>query len=531
MTDPAGDRYRLVRQIGAGGMAQVVEAIATGDSGFERRVAIKWVLPEMADDESMRRMFLDEARIASHLHHANIVQVVDYGSMEGSEFLVCEFVDGVDAHRARKKRSGAVPETVALHIVSEIAHALDHAHGRCDASGRELGIVHRDVSPQNILLSWDGDIKLSDFGIAFALLREERTTTGMVKGKASYMAPEQARAEAVTGAVDVYALGVTLRVLLTGSPGVRYGMPYGDAPQELAPDIAALVGRCLAASPDARPTAREVAELASNLRAARTSVTGRSELRDWLTPLHEAPKRTRAIDQFAGAVVVETSPGSRVFELRRGDDPPTRVEGNARVTPPDRAPRSSPSRVRSWTIAAIVLAGVGTLGGMLTGWSVTNTSGDDPPGIASDGGPEDGGADAGVRLADGGPQVDGGSREVDGGAGQHETDAGEGNSDAGDNGTDDHLESTPPRAPPRPEPGPVRTATTGFIRVVGRRASGNPVEIDGRPRGYAIRQWSVPVGAHRVVVRDGSGEMVLVDVLVSVSEAHTALDPRIVRVE
>src|SRR6185369_12337045 len=185
-------RYRLVRTIASGGMAQVLEAVCQGMDGFERRVAIKRLLPQHLRDGGRRRMFFDEASIGSRLHHGGVVQIFDYGLIDGAAFIAMEFVDGVDALRA-----------VSLHVISEVAHALAYIHDVKDEHGEPLGIVHRDVSPQNILLSWDGDVKLSDFGIALSLGREEHTAEGVVKGKMPYMPPEQALGKRVDSAADV----------------------------------------------------------------------------------------------------------------------------------------------------------------------------------------------------------------------------------------------------------------------------------------------------------------------------------------
>src|SRR5688572_11187871 len=194
-------------------MAQVIEAVAFGHAGFERRVAIKRLLPQHARDGERRRMFFEEARIGSRLHHGGIVPIFDYGLIDGSEFLAMEYVDGLDALRAVCGSSAGVdpmPEGIALHIAAEIAHALAYIHELRDEDDRPLAIVHRDVSPPNILLSWNGDVKLSDFGIALARAREQPAALGGgVQGKLHYMAPEQARGEPVSAAADVYALGAT----------------------------------------------------------------------------------------------------------------------------------------------------------------------------------------------------------------------------------------------------------------------------------------------------------------------------------
>ena len=152
-------------------MAQVIEAVAFGHAGFERRVAIKRLLPQHARDGERRRMFFDEARIGSRMHHGGIVPIFDYGLIDGSEFMAMEYVEGLDALRAVSGSTPDIvpmPEGIALHITAEIAHALAYIHDLRDEDNRALGIVHRDVSPPNILLSWNGDVKLSDFGIALS---------------------------------------------------------------------------------------------------------------------------------------------------------------------------------------------------------------------------------------------------------------------------------------------------------------------------------------------------------------------------
>ena len=245
-------------------MAEVFEAIAEGDGGFERKVAIKRMLAN--DHAALRRMFLDEARIASQLHHANVVAVLDYGVVDGQPFQVLELVDGLHAGELRKRgeeRASPMSPAIALHICAEVAHGLAHAHGRTDASGASLDIVHRDISPSNVLVSWEGDVKLSDFGIAVARGRSEVTEDGVTKGKLSYMSPEQAKAGHLDGRSDVYSLGCTLVSLLSGKS------PQDDADElsamlmgesitlpELPEDVAAIARRAMAPAPrDRSPTA------------------------------------------------------------------------------------------------------------------------------------------------------------------------------------------------------------------------------------------------------------------------------------
>jgi len=221
----AAERYRLVRTVASGGMAQVMEAVAFGHGGFERRVAIKRLLPQHARDGERRRMFFEEARLGSRMHHGGIVPIFDYGLIDGSEFMAMEYVDGLDALRAVSGPTpdiAPMPEGIALHVTAEIAHALAYIHDLRDDENRALAIVHRDVSPPNILLSWNGDVKLSDFGIALSRAGAPGSEAlGGVQGKLHYMAPEQARGEPVSAAADLYALGATLDALLGG--GIERG--------------------------------------------------------------------------------------------------------------------------------------------------------------------------------------------------------------------------------------------------------------------------------------------------------------------
>jgi serine/threonine protein kinase len=315
-------RYELVRVLGSGGMAEVIEAIQHGTDGFNRRVAIKRLSPEYVDDDEMQRMFLDEARIASQLHQANIVQVIDYGTVEGAQFIVMEHIDGLTASaaaRAGARRGRQVPPTTALHIASEIAHALHYAHGRHDTLGAPLGIVHRDVSPTNILLSWDGDVKLADFGIALATSRETRTQTGFVKGKEHFMSPEQARGAALDGSADIYALGATLHWLLSGSPMLSGS--EGQQAVDVAEPLRRVIEHATAAEPHLRPSATEMVAECSAARQALEAGDGRMELRQWLSGLRETQSgqkgRAGAFDRLLGVCLVRSAEDPHEFTVDR----------------------------------------------------------------------------------------------------------------------------------------------------------------------------------------------------------------------
>ncbi|MGB0681013.1 MAG: serine/threonine-protein kinase, partial [Polyangiales bacterium] len=209
--------YRIVARLSSGGMATLYLARRGGAAGFSRFVAIKVVHPHLAQDTQFVRMFVDEAKLSSRIQHPNVVHVEELGEAEGTYYLVMEYVHGfslaqVLAALARHKRR--LSPALAVWIAMRVADGLHQAHETKDARGQHLGVVHRDVSPQNILLSTHGHIKLIDFGIAKAFGRQYQTVTGSLKGKLKYMAPEQARASAVDRRTDIYALGIVLWEML-----------------------------------------------------------------------------------------------------------------------------------------------------------------------------------------------------------------------------------------------------------------------------------------------------------------------------
>ncbi|MBI1949173.1 MAG: protein kinase [Deltaproteobacteria bacterium] len=212
--------YQLVERLAMGGMAEVYLARPDGQ---ERLVALKRILPSIASDEEFIAMFIDEAKIAGQLNHPSIAQILDLGKINASYFISMEYVSGHDLRalwdRTRdngKDGKTTMPIGLACFVVKKICDGLDYAHRRRDAKGRPLGIIHRDVSPQNVLISYDGDLKIIDFGIAKAANRIVRTQTGILKGKFAYMAPEQARGEPTDHRADIFAIGVILYELLTG---------------------------------------------------------------------------------------------------------------------------------------------------------------------------------------------------------------------------------------------------------------------------------------------------------------------------
>lgn len=211
-------QYVLLEKIATGGMAEVWKARMRGVEGFQKIVAIKKILPHLSDNRDFIDMFIDEAKLAAQLTHNNIIHIYDLGKIQSSYYIAMEYVDGWDLKTILKKaQEHDQPLTIelALFIASKIAAALDYAHRRRDFNDQDMGLVHRDVSPQNVLISQEGDIKLCDFGIAKAASKASHTQTGALKGKLQYMSPEQAWGRTIDRRSDIFALATVLFELLT----------------------------------------------------------------------------------------------------------------------------------------------------------------------------------------------------------------------------------------------------------------------------------------------------------------------------
>lgn len=215
MNQQHSQRYEVLDRLDAGGMAEVFRGKAISLGGLEKAVAIKRVLPSLAGNEKFVKMFIDEARLSLRLSHANIVSVFDIARSGSTYFIVMEFVDGTNLRRILE-RDSALPVDLAVLIAAEVCKGLAYAHERTDSEGRPLGVVHRDVSPPNILLSRKGEVKLTDFGLAKAKSQIETTDPGVVKGKFSYLSPEAARGEEVDPRADIFATGIVLWEMLAG---------------------------------------------------------------------------------------------------------------------------------------------------------------------------------------------------------------------------------------------------------------------------------------------------------------------------
>jgi predicted Ser/Thr protein kinase len=209
--------YFLRRKVARGGMAELFLADYVREDGFRRKVAVKRILPHLVENPDFVKMFTREARVAAVLQHPNIVQIFDYGKIENAYFIAMEYIDGKNLGEILSTLKQGLPVDHAIFIISEICKGLDYAHTkRDDNSGEPLNIVHRDISPQNLLISYRGEVKISDFGISKARSEPSLTQAGVIKGKLAYLSPEQALGKSVDRTADIYALGLVFYETLTG---------------------------------------------------------------------------------------------------------------------------------------------------------------------------------------------------------------------------------------------------------------------------------------------------------------------------
>ncbi|MFO0686133.1 MAG: serine/threonine-protein kinase [Sandaracinus sp.] len=383
--------YEVVAPVAQGGMAEVLLVRRRGLGGFERRLAMKVMHPHLAGETSFVNMFLDEARIASCVDHPNVVKVLDVGQHDGLPWLVMEWLDG-------KSLAGVVthapPPSIALrvHVLAEVATGLHAAHEARGTDGAPLGVVHRDVSPQNVHIGYDGVVKLVDFGIAAARGRLTRTETGEVKGKVGYLAPEQLvhPSDGVDRRVDVWAFGVmawevlAIRRLFPGSDaGAKlYQIVHGSIPEldevaaEVPSEVTAIVMQCLERDPKRRP--ETMSEVARALRRAMSDPHAREALAAHMTECFAeerealeaqlATLRSRTRDEVqtgerAVTAAPEPAPAARGDE--RAEPAPRPAVSSESETIAARAPKAplaptpratSPSR-RAWLLALVPVLG------------------------------------------------------------------------------------------------------------------------------------------------------------------------------
>jgi hypothetical protein len=332
-------RYQLVERLAVGGMAELFKARVVGVHGFQKPVVIKKILPHLAADASFVAMFIDEANITARLDHPKIAQVLDLGTIDDQLYIAMEFVDGIDTLallRACAQKKQALPTTLAVHISHEVLDALDYAHKARDDAGKLLGIVHRDISPSNVLLARRGDVKLADFGIAHAVERQQKTQAGTLKGKYGYMSPEQVVGGELDGRSDLFSVGIVLAEMLMGrrlftAPNeldvllmvrdVRLDRldKYGAA---IEPDLRKVLVKSLAREPDERfVDAAAFRDALDEWLFAKRHRVGAGDVATFIEPIvvaNQAARPARAADEAAQASAGAAAGSGSGAEPRRG---------------------------------------------------------------------------------------------------------------------------------------------------------------------------------------------------------------------
>ena len=354
-------RYKLLGRIGEGGMAEVYRALMTGPEGFERELVLKRILPRLSETGDFKTMFIREAKISALLLHPNIVQIYEFGEAEGAYFIAMENVQGVTLREALttlRREQRAMPYLVAADIARQICIGLDYAHTLHGPDGRALEIVHQDISPTNIMLAYTGTVKILDFGIARAAsFAEEEAKKGLIKGKVSYLSPEQIHVRPFDARADVFALGVVFHEMLTGRRLFQAKNDIGKMRQLLAAPIAppsamnATIPRELdrivmrALSIDVTQRFQSVADMASDLE--RTLIAARYSSRELSKLLHglflpdEDPVVVVDTDDHRTVAMTGTTPGSSSGTSGGGGSGPTATGTSGARTPSLRA--TSPS--------------------------------------------------------------------------------------------------------------------------------------------------------------------------------------------
>jgi serine/threonine protein kinase len=372
--------YTLLQRLAAGGMAEVYLARASGVAGFEKLVAIKRIHPHHSVDEGFGSMLVDEAKLSVSLSHRNIVQTLDLGRVDDAYVLVMEHVEGYDVHHVLEglRQAGRLlPVDLAAHVIAEVCRGLDYAHQHRDERGEPTGIVHRDVSPQNVLLSFAGEVKIADFGIAKAKSRQSDPESGIIKGKYFYMSPEQAWAEPLDHRSDIFSAGVVLWELLVGErlrqesqiqlllDAVRQAhVPAPSSSRAAIPgELDAIVARATAVNPaDRYANAGKMADALTAYLASREPIHASRRIGEMLAA---TPPPSSAAAQFPASGVPQTR--DRVV-TQSAQDLPTPTESPLRYDLDEgrptvagwRSPRArGPGHAWLWAFGAgALLAGV-----------------------------------------------------------------------------------------------------------------------------------------------------------------------------
>jgi serine/threonine-protein kinase len=401
-------RYTILRKIADGGTAEIFLAKQHGAQGFEKTVVLKRIFTTFYADPQFRHMLVDEAHVAMTLNHSNIVQVLDLGESEGRYFLALELVDGwtLDRVLRRSKAAGVpAPPALALYVTAEVCRALAYAHNKKRPDGQPLGIVHRDISPHNVLLSEQGEVKLTDFGIAKAQTRKEQSPGNLIKGKIAFMSPEQAAGEPLDARSDLFSVGTMLYVMITRRHPFDAPTDYetlmlvksGDflAPETarpgLNPDLYRVIRKAMSKSADGRyQTAEEMLVDVEQVMRVGFRPVGQTELQRWLTDLsskdgvppltREAPPEPtvttvgplRGGDGQESGLVLNLDDAVEVRSKHRPPPPPVATT-DVMKHPPQFAPQD-----RRWTERREVRIGGGILIVVLLVLAVKTFSGGKP---------------------------------------------------------------------------------------------------------------------------------------------------------
>jgi serine/threonine-protein kinase len=401
-------RYTILRKIADGGTAEIFLAKQHGAQGFEKTVVLKRIFTTFYADPQFRHMLVDEAHVAMTLNHSNIVQVLDLGESEGRYFLALELVDGwtLDRVLRRSKAAGVpAPPALALYVTAEVCRALAYAHNKKRPDGQPLGIVHRDISPHNVLLSEQGEVKLTDFGIAKAQTRKEQSPGNLIKGKIAFMSPEQAAGEPLDARSDLFSVGTMLYVMITRRHPFDAPTDYetlmlvksGDflAPETarpgLNPDLYRVIRKAMSKSADGRyQTAEEMLVDVEQVMRVGFRPVGQTELQRWLTDLsskdgvppltREAPPEPtvttvgplRGGDGQESGLVLNLDDAVEVRSKHRPPPPPV-APTDVMKHPPQFAPQD-----RRWTERREVRIGGGILIVVLLVLAVKTFSGGKP---------------------------------------------------------------------------------------------------------------------------------------------------------
>jgi serine/threonine protein kinase len=328
-------KYLLLEKIATGGMAELFRAMIAGDQGFEKLVAIKRILPHLTDQQEFIHAFIDEAKLAALLQHPNIVQVYDFGSIQGSYFISMEHLFGQDLHSimARsKERHCPLEFHHAIAIVSRICEGLDYAHKLKDLQGQPLHLIHRDINPVNILITYEGEVKIVDFGIAKATGKNTKTREGLIKGKISYMSPEQASGNPVDHRSDIFSTGIILYEMLTAEPMyqgedleilAQVQEARFEPPENLNPDLPPELCRvlCHALKKDPASRYQSASELLTDLENCGCSISPRLATRS----IAQLMNRLFSTEIEAGHHLM-----ARLSEISSAEDPSTasQLRGN-----------------------------------------------------------------------------------------------------------------------------------------------------------------------------------------------------------